>query len=626
MNYRPEIDGLRAIAVLPVILFHMGLQSWAGGFLGVDVFFVISGFLISSILIKQIETGRFSFIDFYARRFRRILPILYCVLACTLVAGSLILLPSQYEFLGKSILSILGFASNILFWRSSGYFGESSEENPLLHTWSLSIEEQFYLLAPALLMLFISQAPRHLKIIIWLFAIASFGLSIIATSIAPSASFFLLPTRAWELLAGTLCAVHMKEGKAIKSSETLAVIGLTLLIMSFLILDSTTPLPSYPTLIPVIGTVLILRYATIDTLVGRVLSSKYFRLIGLISYSLYLWHQPAFAFARLTYTGDSLTSLLGLIAVACIPLSYLSWRFIETPCRHGTFKPFADNRRTYITTALTSAVLFIGGTVPILSEGLPQRLNPTDLQMRYQNTMSFSPERERCHTSGNDFLGPQQSCVFPNDNASPPTIAVFGDSHGVELSYALGYQLNHRTRQLTFSGCRPTLSLNESPNGCGQWSRESLRWLQSEASIATVILTYRLDAYFQTTDTPSFDRMAEALAEITQGLITADKRVILMLPIPTLPESMEHLIFSHRNDSLDIPGRSRESFQQRTQAKAIEELTRRLPKEVEIWDTTLHLCSETVCFAGKDGTSLYWDDNHISVAGAEMVLGSLRLR
>ncbi|MFZ0423997.1 MAG: acyltransferase, partial [Xanthobacteraceae bacterium] len=306
MNYRSEIDGLRAVAVVPVILFHGGFQLFSGGFVGVDIFFVISGYLITSVIIAEEKAGEFSLISFYERRARRILPALFFVMLACLPFAWLWMDPFELKEFSKSLSTVSVFASNIEFWRESGYFAADTELKPLLHTWSLAVEEQYYVLFP-LFMIFCWQFGTR-----W--TIGLFG-AIASVSLATAewgsvnhlaGTFYFLPTRAWELLLGASVALHHFARKdtdiaAINRplGEVAGIAGIVLITYSVFAFDKTTPFPSLYTLIPTIGTVLIISFATQRTFVGRLLGGRLPTGIGLISYSAYLWHQPMFAFARL---------------------------------------------------------------------------------------------------------------------------------------------------------------------------------------------------------------------------------------------------------------------------------------------------------------------------------------
>lgn len=340
LSYRPEVDGLRTVAVVPVVLFHAGFPGLSGGFVGVDIFFVISGYLIGTIILRECAENRFSLLRFYERRARRILPALFFVLLACLPAAILFMLPWQLIEFGRSLIATALFASNILFWRESGYFEASAEEKPLLHTWSLAVEEQFYIFFPLAILLFWRFGARTTGWAIFIAAVISLTLSEWGWRNQPDANFYLLPTRAWELLAGAgvaLWAVRTPDKGPVTPrlwTKAAGIVGLGLLVGSVVFLNAQTPFPSLYTVFPVLGSVLVLLFAHHDTPAGWLLARKPFVAIGLISYSFYLWHQPLFAFARLTSETDHpqpwlMAGLTGLSVV----LAYGTWKFIEAPFR-----------------------------------------------------------------------------------------------------------------------------------------------------------------------------------------------------------------------------------------------------------------------------------------------------
>ena len=330
MHYRPEIDGLRAVAVLPVILFHAGIPGFSGGFVGVDVFFVISGYLITSILIKDLDAGNFSLTRFYERRARRILPALSFVMLCCLPFAWAWMIPTDLANFGQSLIAVSVFASNILFWKESSYFAAAAEEKPLLHTWSLAVEEQFYLLFPLVIWALWRFGRQPIFWLIVLVTGASLALSELGWRFKPDANFYLIPTRAWEFMIGALCALSAARQKP---SHILGLVGLGMILAAIVIFDKSTPFPSLYALVPVIGTALVIQYGGAGSLAGRLLSLKPMVAIGLISYSAYLWHQPLFAFARLRLTEAPSLEVLLILSALSLVLAAFSWRFVEQPFR-----------------------------------------------------------------------------------------------------------------------------------------------------------------------------------------------------------------------------------------------------------------------------------------------------
>ncbi|HUP88519.1 MAG TPA: acyltransferase [Longimicrobiales bacterium] len=336
MRYRREIDGLRALAVLPVMLFHAGFPTFSGGFVGVDVFFVVSGYLITTIILADLERGAFSLIHFYERRARRILPVLFLVVIACIPPAWLWLPPSELTSFSKSIVAVPLFVSNFFFWKDGGYFQTAAELKPLLHTWSLAVEEQYYVFFPMFMLIAWRYGRRFVLWSLLIIALISLAAAELGAVWRPVANFFLLPTRAWELAVGALVAFHLAKSPlhspTLKLRQVLAILGFVLLLVSIFAYTDATPFPSVYGLLPTLGTALIILYASSETYVGRLLSVPILVGVGLISYSAYLWHQPILAFLRFFVSAPSLT-LRGLVLVLILGLSILSWRFVETPFR-----------------------------------------------------------------------------------------------------------------------------------------------------------------------------------------------------------------------------------------------------------------------------------------------------
>lgn len=384
-DYRLEIDGLRAIAVLGVILFHVDVKC-PGGFVGVDVFFVISGYLITSLLLRDLETGRFSLVQFWERRCRRILPALAVMVLVTLLAAGFLLLPDDYLKLGRSAVWQALFASNVHFWQDTGYFAAAAAEKPLLHTWSLAVEEQFYLGMPLLLAVLVSLRPtggrRHIGIILTALMGAGLGWSVFILRRDPASAFFLLPSRAWELLAGALLAV-LPMGLTLglgRWREIPALLGLGAIVGSYALYNADTRFPGLAALPPVLGTALFLAAnqrpagAPPPTWCGRLLATRPLVSIGLLSYSLYLWHWPLLAFVNywsfvpLAKGGKLLLILLTFL------LALLSWHFVETPFRLR--RVCASRRSMLIASGMAVLLLLLAGVGITHFQGLPWRVPP----------------------------------------------------------------------------------------------------------------------------------------------------------------------------------------------------------------------------------------------------------
>ena len=446
MKYRPEIDGLRTVAVLPVILFHAGAAPFSGGFVGVDVFFVISGYLITTILIGELEEGRFSIINFYERRARRILPALFFVMLCTLPFAWAWMQPSQLKDFAQSLWAVSIFGSNVLFWKTSGYFAAAADEKPFLHTWSLAVEEQYYVLFPVFLFLAWRFGRNRVFWMITFFAAGSLLISEWGWRNEPKANFFLFPTRAWELFAGSIAAFVIKT-HGIRTNQILAGVGLLAILYSIFFYTEATPFPSLYALLPVGGSVLIVLFATKETFAGALLSTRPFVGIGLISYSAYLWHQPLFAFARIRATEAPSFTLMMVLSVVALGLAWFSWRFVERPFRLKD----VTSRRLIFSVSLTGIVFFVA--LGLVGNALNPRFEQYWLAKQPQNVRDTYVVLARANPElsnwGADEFGNQDlsECRFNARNPTPdvqerlfgcvekygPGVLILGDSHAMDL-------------------------------------------------------------------------------------------------------------------------------------------------------------------------------------------------
>ncbi|MFN3196899.1 MAG: acyltransferase family protein [Bradymonadia bacterium] len=462
MKYRPEIDGLRAVAVLPVILFHAGLTQFSGGFVGVDVFFVISGYLISTILMRDLARGKLSILEFYERRARRILPALFVVILATLPFAWMWLLPSDLKDYGQSITATAAFGANILFWRESGYFDTAAEFKPLLHMWSLGVEEQYYVIFPLLLLAVWKLGRAWLKVTLALIFVASLVGSQWSSVHAPSANFFMLHTRAWELLIGVFAALYLNGPEprtpSRGSSAILSGIGLVLIGVSIFAFDESTPFPSVYALVPTVGTVLIILFAVPGTPTHRLLSLRPMVGVGLISYSAYLWHQPILVFARhASLEETTISESLALSALSMV-LAYLTWRFVEAPFRERSrFKGMV------LPVSTISLVLF-----GVLGYGIAQQAGGPLGEIRLTDHNVMAPpkfpgirhEGRSCNRAALTEDAPP--CRIDGAPEAEFEVVIVGDSHGRVLSEALHRRLHsvRRLTDLTRGGCPFVLGLD----------------------------------------------------------------------------------------------------------------------------------------------------------------------
>lgn len=419
-EYRPEIDGLRAVSVLAVVSFHLGWESVPGGFVGVDVFFVISGYLITGIILRSLREGRFSLKDFWVRRIRRIMPASVVMALGTMLVGAYLLTPGAFEDLGRTLLVHVLLASNCYFSQDQGYFADSAEMIPLLHTWSLAVEEQFYLILPLMLILVWRLGSKWVLPILAGLAIWSLVWSYFKMEWDPREGFFLLPPRAWELLAGSILAALPRTTMSHWLKELLAGLGMGLILYSIIEFDEETVFPGLAALPPVLGAALfLLANEGGRTWMGKALSLGPFVRVGLISYSLYLWHWPVCVFTRMM-VNEELTLKLELFVLATsFLLAWLSWKFVETPFRTGGLLK-TQKRAFGFAGASALALLAVSATV-LGSGGMPGRFS----------------ERMRLMMEDVDWEGEEwtevedEPVVFGAKKSGPPDFVIWGDSHGV---------------------------------------------------------------------------------------------------------------------------------------------------------------------------------------------------
>jgi peptidoglycan/LPS O-acetylase OafA/YrhL len=656
MHYRREVDGLRAIAVLPVILFHAGFSVFSGGYIGVDVFFVISGYLITSILISELEQGNFSIARFYERRARRILPALFFVMAACLPFAYMWMLPTQLKDFAQSLVAVVFFASNILFWRESGYFAADAELKPLLHTWSLAVEEQYYLLFPVFLLL------------TWRFGRSRVFWSVVVISVAslliaewgwrnkPSANFYLAPTRAWELLAGSICA-FLSVGKAQRSSNVLSIIGLGLIIFSIFVYDANTPFPSVYTLAPVVGTALVILFAEKETWVARLLSLRGFVGIGLISYSAYLWHQPLFAFARLRSLTEPSHALMAALAAASLLLAWATWYWVEQAFRKPANPLLATRRSVFVVSGVIGVIFIAFGLTGHFGRGFEWRFG--DDLLRYSIA-------ENDHTDGEDgcFFGsadalpthPLTDCMYYSSNATMEVLLV-GDSHALAISEALGSALANigiGYYDVGYSGCVPLRGLRRFDatieHDCATFNDDVIAFARTNY-INTIVLTGRFPLYLRgdrfdnreggvenggvawidlvgqtDSDWDDADRRERVLSAYEQRIreLAEEFNVVLVYPIPEAGWHVPNQAFKSAffNDGNATVTTSFAVYRERT--NEVNALFDRLVIELDhihaarVQDV---LCSETTgrCVNADENGIYYYDDDHLSRAGARLV-------
>lgn len=457
-QYRSDIDGLRTVAVLPVILFHLGLSQFPGGFVGVDVFFVISGFLITGVIHREIGEGNFSIVRFYERRARRILPALMVMILFCGVAGWFLFVPENFKRLGSSMAAAALFSSNVLFWLKTDYFAGPAELEPLIHTWSLAVEEQYYILFPLLLMaLSRLRRPRYMAVT-WALALASFGISVWMTFHARSGAYYLPHSRAWELLAGSLLALGAVPAiHRHRMAELAAFAGLAAVLAGIFLLDGSAPFPGYNALWPTVGAALILHAGSSGhrTLVARLLGSRPFVWTGLISYSLYLWHWPLIVFARYQKMGELDGTDRVVILALTFALAWASWRYIERPCRN---RHKVSRNAIFAGAGASLAVVALSGGAIYASNGVSQRFVGVARPHLVRADMP-QPGEPNCFIEDGKAateIWAGDSCVLTRGNGK--AILLWGDSHAYQYRHVMAGLAAAQGRTLvlyTAAGCPP---------------------------------------------------------------------------------------------------------------------------------------------------------------------------
>ena len=631
MKYRPEVDGLRAIAVLAVILFHARLGPFPGGFLGVDVFFVISGYLITRIITPEVDGGSFSLRTFYVRRVRRILPMLYLVTLLCLPVALYLLISEDLTDLAKSAIAAVLIVPNFYFWDTADYFARAADFKPLIHTWSLGVEEQFYLLFPALLLLL---AARARVAVLTLIIAVSITLSIAYQPHDADAVFYLLPFRAWELAAGALAALLDARIVAWLGRGALreagGILGLLLIIAAIFTPPEMLP-PIVPQLATIAGAVLALLLWRQGTATARIMGSAPLAGIGLISYSAYLWHQPILAFAR-SVTGLELGTAAKILAVLLtLGLSYLSWRFIEVPFRD---KQSVPARRLLAILLPWWTAIILGALVILQVAGSPDAMMSA-LQRQVFLTASESPERNGCHIKQGRYVPPGDACVF---NSGPAAMAVLGNSHGVELAYALGKVLAPEgVAQFTYSSCPPLFGQKEPKRReCARWTADVMDYILHDAGIGTVVIAYSMTSLAdgiaeddQNEPARRADRR-KALFDSVDALTTAGKKVVVVLQAPRLPRHVQYYIreIASPADADFMASVATADWTAKLAALKSELLAAAAAKSGQLFivDPAEIFCPGSQCAAVLHGQALFFDEHHMSVAGAGLVAGEIARR
>ncbi|AJD42154.1 acyltransferase 3 protein [Rhizobium gallicum bv. gallicum R602sp] len=628
MKYRAEIDGLRAIAVLSVILFHSGVSFLPGGFVGVDVFFVISGYLITAIIIGQMTEQTFSAADFYLRRAKRILPALFAMMFVTALVGAALLTPPAFERLMRSIGEASLSISNFSFARAAGYFDEGTAWRPMLHTWSLGVEEQFYLFLPLYLFIARSRTSWSWQRIVTLPMIISFAIAVVMVRHWPTAAYYLPFGRFWELLVGSLLATGTFGAiRDDRRRQAASAAGLALIAIPVLFYGENTTFPGETALLPCLGAFLILHSARSGrSFVSTALASTPLAFIGKLSYSLYLWHWPVLYFARII-KGQALTAGEGL---ALLPLtfavSYAAWRFIENPARRSDAS-FRTAAKLVAATVATCISLWV---VTEQLGGMPGRFSGVERRMA-SGARDTNPDRRACDTPSLERLRAGTPCVLGADKV--PGVALMGDSIADALApgvVAAAEQAGQSVMILTKEGCRPIIWSRSDSGSCQRFLVEAEQLLKRTETIHTVVIIarwtniasgYRYGAPIlvppsmtHPDDEAKLSRLAAALSD--QFAHLDQKRIVVVGFVPEQPLYVPQTVLVRHRLGQPLPsGVSRDVFEER------QKIVRRLfsrPNfaKVTLIDATPFFCNDETCPVQDQGIPAFVDDNHPSASKA----------
>lgn len=638
IKYRPDIDGLRAIAVAAVLLYHARLGV-SGGFAGVDVFFVLSGFLITSIILKDAaSTEGFSIIKFWERRVRRILPALLVVIVSTVAVGWFVLLPSDFMNLAKSVLAQAVFGGNFYFWFSGGYFGQPAMLKPLLHTWSLAVEEQYYLFFPALFIIGRKWRITTLRWVTGAVALLSLVWCVVLTRSAPDAAFYLLPSRAWELFSGAMLAMTPGNFKMPRFvCEAMGWCGLFAIGMAFQCYNRSTPFPGFAAVLPCAGTLAVLWANGSDqqsSTVARLLSARPLVFLGRISYSLYLWHWPILVYASY-WQDDGIVRWpvrLGLLGLSVV-LATVTWKFVETPFRTRRVLP---NRRDIFTFGLSSPITCaLVGVVLFLTHGMPSRFSEAVVICDAARSHALDPSIPRTEilnrTGPGDF-----SC--DGRVGGPVHCLVWGDSHATSISTVLGKVAAEHATSIEFAihyGTAPILDYEshdgESPSqDVGEWREAVVEHVRRE-HISNVLLAAKWLLYCGYPDsnitdgTRAREEMANKLAATTIALRGAGAKVWIMKMVPKQPKwvplGMAKALMKGR--SVDI-GITKQEYMDFSRLEN-EIFTPAVANGATILDPAPYFfLNRQRCLVEISGHPLYFDDNHLNWRGAMMLADLFR--
>lgn len=647
--YRPDVDGLRAVAVLVVLFFHLDLTQFSGGFIGVDVFLVISGYLITRLLSKEIDNGSFGFTHFWERRVRRLFPAMLVMLGITVIVSLATLFPSEYRAFAKSVGAQSVLMSNILFWNEAGYFDAPSHFKPLLHTWSLSLEEQFYLLFPVLLVLGFKLRVNRFALLLGLFSASLLAYNTMLT-IDASAAFFLLPFRAWEFLVGALLASSTIRPATPLIGSLASISGLVAILYASVVFDGQKTHGLIVTLVPSLGAAAVIwgNCGNQVNLVGRLLSAKPVVFIGLISYSLYLWHWPIIVLSNYHYPDSLLTSPLVLGALS-IAAGYLSWRYVEQPFRSKRF--LSTVKPLFITTAtiyLGIVALALGGVVLDKTyQRFPEKVLALADVPSYSN-----PRRKECHLDERKSLTRDKICSL-GPTTEKPRFIVWGDSHADAIMPLFDqWARDTETSGLysSYSGCPSLFDIyrvdSQSNHQCHTFNNMLLDEID-RLDVPHIVLVSRWSFYpldsmidaLQNGERPnnwltkaplSLSESKQLYAQRFSNMLDRLQRegrtiwIVEQAPFQQRDVLPQRLASNYWRDpsSLDNWGITRDEHENRQQFSrtVLTQETAKRGNSLRSMRPDDYLCNESNCPVVVEGVSNYRDDDHISRNGA------LRLR